>query len=251
MKKNNNTRRGYTQIENVVICPPCGEKPLAPEGFCPGGALATKRGATKKSPILPRLTAVLPQSGKTNFLWHYVPFPPRRGEDNEAMTSLPQGIISRGFTLIELLVVVLIIGILAAVALPQYQKAVAKARLSEAVLLTQELQKAVDIHVLQHGIQDIDFIANPELLDIDLSTSIDKLCGNSDKTFNCFIFCEVGSEPFCSIALLDYEKEIPVSLMLERSADGIWNKGCTYNPNGNKKALSEYLCNSLQTQGWN
>ena len=58
---------------------------------------------------------------------------------------------NKAFTLIELLVVVLIIGILAAVALPQYQKAVEKSRAAQAFTLLKSVGQAAVSFRLANG----------------------------------------------------------------------------------------------------
>ena len=166
--------------------------------------------------------------------------------------------LNKGFTLIELLVVVLIIGILAAVALPQYQKAVEKARMAEALTRINAMEKAIELAVLENGgiPRNTQLLGgtlgnvNPLELSIDLDGGL--TCANSinecySKYWGYEVWC--GSECFWSANR--YQDPSSASGQLLRMEGAYNGKEWTQRLCYYESDLGKTLCNSLEPLGWN
>ena len=152
-----------------------------------------------------------------------------------------------GFTLIELLVVVLIIGILAAVAVPQYTKAVERSRLAEALQIIATIQQQEELYLLEHGspTEDVTF---SDFASVDLPTSqyhqywagcYTSGCAGSSRRIPSF--GGAGNELYVLTVGTDLPDEDYVY-----NKKGNWYYGCVTNDTD----IGRYVCSLLEKDGW-
>ncbi len=165
-----------------------------------------------------------------------------------AMTSVNS---KQGFTLIEVLVVVLIIGILAAVALPQYQKAVEKARVTEALQNIKVFENMFQMHILEYGANgEVHFVADGltegEPFGESINVSGGKWSGVNYETED-FTYYEPGcGNGICNVGVVRGRGEYTLYMSITPATNTIVHDCYT-----NQQTLGRSICESLKSQGWN
>ncbi len=159
-----------------------------------------------------------------------------------------RGPLSAGFTLIELLVVVLIIGILSSVALPQYNRAVHKARLAENLVRGKALRDIVDVYILENG-----FISTGPSIDLTeiYPDSVAGLTKESDGKWHSktgIFFASCTSTEDCGAEYSYKSGDVSIRLISARYKGNTgWSHQCYYR---GSDRVGKFLCESLRANGY-
>ena len=161
--------------------------------------------------------------------------------EDSLLESHPQAVKRAGFTLIELLVVVLIIGILAAIAVPQYTAAVDKAHASRLLVLGKSVKDALERYYMANGTYTQDF----SLLDIQMPAGGVLSAGNGLRYDNgdFFSIMAAGSSNPWMVSAFNARWELDMRLNIGLDQSSWKGKMYCYAYNDNPKV--HRLCKTL------